>query len=395
VVVVGAGIIGLATARALQASGHDVVVVDKEAQVGRHQSGRNSGVLHAGLYYRPGSAKAELCRAGREQLEAYCSSHGIPHARCGKVVVATAVAELDRLLELRARGRGNGLSVELLDRRGLAEHEPHVDGIAGLFVPATGVVDFAAVCRRFADDLVAAGGRIQLGRAVTGIEEGPDRVEVDTTEGRLVAARLVNCAGLHADRLARRAGASPAVSIVPFRGEYFTLAPRSAALVRHLVYPVPDPRFPFLGVHVSRGVDDVVHVGPNAVIALAREGYSWSRWNTIDVAELARHRGAWRLARRYWRTGIEELARSASRSLMTRAAQRLVPGIRAEDLVRARAGVRAQAVAADGSLVDDFALVESARSVHVLNAPSPGATASLALGRWIADRVDHAGVGSG
>jgi L-2-hydroxyglutarate oxidase len=391
VVVVGAGIVGLATARALQANGHDVTVLDKEVQVGQHQSGHNSGVLHAGLYYRPGSVKAELCREGRERLEAYCDERGIPHRRCGKVVVATRVTELDGLLELRDRGRRNGLEVDLLDRRGMAEHEPHVDGVAGLFVPATGVVDFGAVCRALAADVVAAGGRVELGRAVVGMRAADDGVEVDTSEGRLRAGRLVNCAGLHADRLARAAGADPAVSILPFRGEYFTLAPRAAALVRHLVYPVPDPRFPFLGIHLSRGIDDRVHVGPNAVLALAREGYSWRRWDVNDIAALARDPRSWRLARRYWRTGVAELTRSASRRLMARAAQRLVPGIDAGDLVPAGAGVRAQAVDVDGSLVDDFAIVETPRAVHVLNAPSPGATASLALGRWIAARVDQRG----
>jgi L-2-hydroxyglutarate oxidase LhgO len=388
VVVVGAGIIGLATALALLHAGHEVTVLDKEAQVGHHQSGHNSGVVHAGLYYRPGSIKARLCREGREQLETYCAGRGIPFSRCGKVVVACSVAELDALSELRDRGHRNGLEIELLDRRGLADHEPHVDGVAALFVPATGVVDFAEVCRAFAADVVEAGGRVELGRAVTAIDERPGAVHVGTSDGALVASRLVNCGGLHADRLARLAGAATDVSIVPFRGEYYELAPPSAALVRHLVYPVPDPRFPFLGVHLSRGVDGRVHVGPNAVLALAREGYDWSRVDRTDVGELARDRRVWKLARRHWRTGVGEVTRSASRHLMTRAARRLVPGIRSEDLRAAGAGVRAQAVDVEGTLVDDFAIVETGRMVHVLNAPSPGATASLALGRWIADRVE-------
>jgi L-2-hydroxyglutarate oxidase len=388
VVVVGAGIVGLATARALAASGRQVTVVDKEPQVGQHQSGRNSGVLHAGLYYRPGSAKARFCAEGRAELERYCAAQSIPFERCGKVVVATSVAELDRLLDLRERGIRNGLKIELLDRRGLAEFEPHADGVAALHVAATGVVDFSAVCRSLRDELRACGVRIVLASAVTQIEEHTDGVRTRTTDGTIETDGLVNCAGLQADRVARAAGLEPSAVIVPFRGEYLELSPSRAHLVQHLIYPVPDPRFPFLGVHLSRGTDDHVHVGPNAVLALAREGYGWGTISRADARELFGDRRLWKLARRYWRTGGQEVARSLSRHLMARQVQRLVPDVRTADLRPSGSGVRAQAVAPDGSLLDDFELIETARSVHVLNAPSPGATASLALGRWIASRFD-------
>jgi len=387
VVVVGAGIVGLATARALVAARHQVIVLDKEPAVARHQSGRNSGVVHAGLYYRPGSLKALLCAEGRGELEAFCASQGVALDRCGKVVVASDLTQLDQLVELRDRGMRNGLELTWLDRRRLADHEPHVDGVAGLFVKATGVVSFASVCAALRDDLEANGVDFRLGREVTQIEESAMGVRVRAGTTILDADRLVNCAGLHSDRIARAAGLDPTVAIVPFRGEYLELSPSRAHLVRHLIYPVPDPRFPFLGVHLSRGIDGRVHAGPNAVLALAREGYERLTIDTDDLSEMVRDPRMRHLARRYWRTGVAEILRSASRTLMTREIQRLVPDIRADDLRPAGSGVRAQAVAPDGSLVDDFALVETERSVHVLNAPSPGATASLALGRWIAARL--------
>jgi (S)-2-hydroxyglutarate dehydrogenase len=392
-VVVGAGIVGLAVARALLRSAPErtVTVVDKEGEVGAHQSGHNSGVLHAGLYYRPGSAKARLCTSGRSAMEAYCEAQAIPFERCGKVVVATTTSELGRLRALQERGRANGLEVEWLDRKGLADHEPHADGVAALFVPATGVVDFTEVTRALGRELSAAGARLELGRKVEAVRDTGDGLTLDTTDGPLSTRFLVNCAGLHADRLARSAGAAPGVRIVPFRGEYAELVPERSHLVRHLIYPVPDPRFPFLGVHFTRGIDGVVHAGPNAVLALAREGYGWTRVDAGDLAELARDRAVWRLARRYWRTGTEELARSISRALTVRALRRLVPDVGADDLRPAGAGVRAQAVADDGSLLDDFAIETTARSVHVLNAPSPAATSSLAIGEWVAGLVDRDG----
>jgi L-2-hydroxyglutarate oxidase len=396
-VVIGAGILGLATARALVARRPErrVTIVDKEPAPARHQSGHNSGVLHSGIYYRPGSQKARFCGSGREQLERYCAARGVPFERCGKVVVATHPHELAALATLRERGIANGLDVRRLDRAGLAEHEPHADGLAALFVPATGVVDFGRVCDSLVADLVAAGVRMTLGREVVRVREDSTDVTVDTTDGVMRAPRVVNCAGLQGDLVARRSGLDPSIRIVPFRGEYATLVDERSYLVRHLIYPVPDPRFPFLGVHLTRSIDGRVHVGPNAVLALDREGYRRRDVSARQLARLATDRSVWRLARRYWRTGAREVSRSASPARALADIRRLVPEIDAADLVPAsHAGVRAQAVARDGSLVDDFAIDTTARTVHVLNAPSPAATASLALGAWIADGLDR-GYGNG
>jgi L-2-hydroxyglutarate oxidase len=389
IVVVGAGIVGLATARALvrRRPTARLVVVDKAPRVAAHQSSHNSGVLHSGVYYAPGSLKARLCVEGRAALERLCTAWGVPWRRCGKVIVATSVDELARLDELRRRADANGIEARLVDRRGLAELEPWADGVAALHVPATGIVDFAAVCRALADDLTDRGVELALGEEVTGVERRADGVVVRTSAGRRRARGLVNCAGLHSDRLARLAGARPPVRIVPFRGEYHELAPEGDHLVRALVYPVPDPRFPFLGVHLTRGLDGRVHAGPNAVPALAREGYRRRDVDRATVLALATDGATRRLARRYWRTGAEELWRSWSRRRLARALQRLVPDLRAEDLRPSGAGVRAQAVRPDGSLVDDFAFAETPRAIHVLNAPSPAATAALAIGGMIAARA--------
>jgi L-2-hydroxyglutarate oxidase len=386
VVVIGAGIVGLATARALIATRPSltITVVDKEPRPAAHQSGHNSGVLHSGIYYRPGSHKARLCAAGRAELEAYCAEVGIPIEHCGKVIVATQRSELEPLHALRERGERNGLRVVPLDRRGLAEHEPHAEALAALFVPATGVIDFRAVCQALAAELTSCGVRLQLGCAVNAGEEQTSAVILRTSDGELRCRRVVNCGGLHSDEIARRSGIEPTVRIVPFRGEYVEVVPERAHLVRHLIYPVPDPRFPFLGVHLTRGIDGRVHGGPNAVLALAREGYRWSDLSARHLVDLGRNVAVWRLAARYWRTGVGEIARSLSRRLLLRDLRRLVPDLRAEDLTPAGSGVRAQAVNRDGTLTDDFAIARTPRAVHVLNAPSPGATASLAIGAWLA-----------
>lgn len=390
VMVVGAGILGLASARALlrRQPGIAVTVVDKEARVATHQSGRNSGVVHAGIYYRPDSDKARLVAEGRRQLETFAAEHGVPYERCGKVVVATTTGQLDALAELRRRGAAHGVDALWLDRRGLAEHEPHVDGVAGLHVPATGVIDFVAVCHAMVAEIEAAGGTVELARSVTAVDHRPDHLVIETSAGPVRAGALVTCAGLQADRLATMAGsARPDVRIVPFRGEYFELRPERNHLVRHLVYPVPDPRFPFLGVHFTRGIEGRVHAGPSAVPALAREGYSWRDREAEEVRAWVGQASSRRLARRFWRTGIDEIVRSLDRGSFTRALQRLVPDVRPDDLVPAASGVRAQALRADGTLLDDFAFAESPRVVSVLNAPSPAATASLAIGEHIAARV--------
>jgi L-2-hydroxyglutarate oxidase len=402
VIVVGAGIVGLATARAIQRRqpGRTVVVVDKEGAVGAHQTGHNSGVIHAGVYYPPGSAKARLCRTGRDDLLRYCAERGIATEVCGKVIVAVTPAERDPLEALAARAEANGLEVRRLDRLALAEIEPNACGVAALQVPATGIVDFGAVAAALAEDVVAAGGELRLGEPVLGVEDHPGApVRVLTATGTMSAAAAVVCAGLHSDRLAERSGARPVPAeeggpvdaelprILPFRGEYHELRPERRHLVRSLIYPVPDPRLPFLGVHLTRDIHGGVHVGPNAVPAFAREAYGWRTVVPGDVADLLRAPGTWRLARRYWRTEVGEVARSLSTARFVAALQRLVPDVHREDLVPAGSGVRAQAVRRDGSLVDDFAFAATARTVHVINAPSPAATASLAIGDAIAARL--------
>jgi L-2-hydroxyglutarate oxidase len=389
VLVVGAGIVGLATARAIlvRRPGTTVTVVDKELGPGRHQSGHNSGVLHAGVYYAPGSAKARLCGAGRQAMVAYCAAAGIDLQQCGKLIVASAPDEVVRLASLEQRGRANGLAIERLGPGGITEREPHVVGAAALWVAATGVVDFAAVTARLAAAVLAAGATVVYDTKVERVAEDVTGVTVAAAGRTWRADRVVACAGLHADHLVRHTGQPLGVRVTPFRGEYHELTADRSHLVRGLVYPVPDPRLPFLGVHLTRGIDGRVHVGPNAVLALGREAYRWGRPDRHELAELLRDPALWRLSRRWWRTGAAELARSLSPQLAARAARRLVPELRAGDLTRATAGIRAQAVADDGSLLDDFVFHETRRCLHVLNAPSPAATASLAIGEHLADRL--------
>jgi L-2-hydroxyglutarate oxidase len=379
--VVGGGILGLATAHALLRARPvtSLVLLEKEPALAAHQSGRNSGVLHSGIYYRPGSLKARLAVAGRASMLRFCAEHGIPHAACGKLVIATRESELDRLGELARRAPLNGVRVTVLDRAGIRAVEPHASGIAALHVHDTGIADFAGVCRTLAGLVTAGGGEIRLATTVVGLH-GAGPTVVDTDAGALEARVVVNCAGLWSDRLAR----SRDVRIVPFRGEYLAVAPNKAHLVRALVYPVPDPAFPFLGAHLTRDVHGHVHAGPNAVLALAREGYRWRDVDPAEVRALVAFPGVRTLARRYWRTGAAEVTRSASRRLMARALARLVPGIAAADLVRAPAGVRAQAVDVAGNLLDDFVIREEPGAVHLVNAPSPGATASLEIGAHVA-----------
>ncbi|MHC5114599.1 MAG: L-2-hydroxyglutarate oxidase [Planctomycetota bacterium] len=384
VIVIGGGIVGLATARALIARGRRPLVLEAEPEVGAHQTGHNSGVIHAGLYYKPGSLKATLCTSGREALYRYCEERAVPHARCGKVVIATDDEEVPRLEALHRRGEENGLDgLERLTPPQVREHEPHAACVAGLFVPQTGVVDFAEVARRLAED-VAAAGEVRTGARVRAIRAENGHVAVETERERVTARLAVNCAGLHSDRVARLAGLEPDVRIIPFRGEYDTLTEAGAELVRGLIYPVPDPRYPFLGVHLTRMHDGRVEAGPNAVLSLARHGYRRRDVSLRDALEIAGYRGWWRLARRWWRTGCAEFVCSLSRRASLRRLQRLVPDLRAEHLGPGPTGVRAMAVDRDGRLVDDFRIMRSGAMVHVLNAPSPAATASLAIGAHIA-----------
>ena len=390
VVIVGAGIVGLATGLAVLARrpGAKVVVLEKERELAAHQTGRNSGVIHAGLYYKPGSLKATLCARGRTMLERFCEEHGVPWERCGKVVVATRAEEVPRLDELERRGRANGLAgVRRIGPEELRAIEPHAAGVAGLFVAETGIVDYKAVARAYAAELARRGAEVRTEARVTAIDRREGGVVVASTAGDVEARVLVGCAGLGSDRLARMAGLPVDVAIIPFRGEYWMLAPPRAHLVKNLVYPVPDPAFPFLGVHFTRRIGGGVEAGPNAVMAFAREGYRRTSFDLRDAWEAARWPGFWHVARRHWRTAIAEQARSLSRTRFARACAALVPEITAADLAQGGAGVRAQAVARDGALLDDFAFAEGERMVHVLNAPSPAATASLAIGEDVAERA--------
>lgn len=389
VVVVGAGIVGTATARSL-AVDHgisSVLVLDKEPTLSAHQTGRNSGVVHSGIYYPPGSRKATMVAEGRALLVDLCERHGIPFDQCGKVIVATSPDELAGLAALEERAGALGIEVRRLGPGGLREREPHVSGIAALEVPSSAVTDYPAVVRALAAELVDHGGEVRTASPVLDAHEHTDGVVVETPAGTVSARWLVNCAGLQSDRVARLAGQRPEVRIMPFRGEYATLTPTAARLVRHLVYPVPDPRFPFLGVHLTRMVDGSVHAGPNAVLALAREGYRWRDVDLGDLAAMATDPGAWRLARRYWRTGMGEVHRSLSKAAFLAALRRLVPDLGPGDLTPSAAGVRAQAIRRDGRLVDDFEFADGRRSVHVVNAPSPAATAGIAIGRFVAGRL--------
>ncbi|WP_128790740.1 MULTISPECIES: L-2-hydroxyglutarate oxidase [Streptomyces] len=386
VLVVGGGIVGLSTAYAVgrAAPGTRVTVLEKEPGPARHQTGRNSGVIHSGIYYRPGSLKARYAVRGAAEMVKFCAEYGVEHAVTGKLIVATERAELPRLHALVQRGRENGIPVRELGAAQIAEYEPEVRGLAAIHVGSTGVCDYVGVARQLA---LASGADIRYGARAVQVDRRPERgVAVRTAAGDVVRGRvLVNCAGLYCDELARLTGDEPGVRIVPFRGEYYELA--RPELVRGLVYPVPDPAFPFLGVHLTRGVDGGVHIGPNAVPALAREGYDWTVVRPRELAGTLAWPGSWAMARRHWRYGTGELHRSLSKGAFLEAVRRLLPAAQAQDLVPAPAGVRAQAVLRDGSLVDDFLIKEGPRAVHVLNAPSPAATASLPIGREVARRA--------
>ena len=390
VAIVGGGLVGLATAYALSAPGahaRRIVVIEKEDAVAQHQSGRNSGVVHAGVYYRPGSRKARLSRSGKAALEAFCAAHGVPFERSGKVVVAVTPDELPRLRQLEGRARANGVELAAIGPERLREIEPHAAGVAALHVPETAVVDFGAVAQRLASVLATRGVEIRTGTSAVGGRETPAGVVLDTDRGEVEARVLVGCAGLYADRLARLFGLDPGVQLIPFRGEYAALRPEASHLVRGLIYPVPDPAFPFLGVHLTRTVSGVVEAGPSAALAFAREGYRWRTVHAGEMAEALGSRGFRQLARRHWRMGAGELARSLSLRPFAAAARRLVPGLARADLQRGPSGVRAQAVRPDGTLADDFVVEATRRTVHVVNAPSPAATACLAIGGEIAALV--------
>lgn len=381
--IVGGGIVGLATALSLQERfpGARVAVLEKEGHLAAHQTGHNSGVLHSGLYYKPGSFKARLCVQGNAAMLDFCRANDIPHRICGKLVVATEAEELPRLEELARRGEANGVSVRRLTEQEAQQYEPEVRCVAALHVASTGIVDFARVTQRMGELLRERGGEVHLNTRAQAVQGG----FVATNRGEFRTCRLVNCGGLHSDRVARAAGADPKARIVPFRGEYYHL--ERTELVRGLIYPVPNPAFPFLGVHFTRMLDGSVHVGPNAVLALKREGYRWTDFSLRDTAETLLFPGFWRLAARYAGEGLREIARSLSKRRFADSARRLIPEVRQDDLKPGGSGVRAQAVLDDGSLVDDFLVVHQDRAMHVCNAPSPAATASLAIGRMLAEEA--------
>ena len=386
IAVVGGGIIGLATAMALRRRnpGIGITVVEKEPRVGLHQTGHNSGVIHAGLYYAPGSRKATFCASGARILRRFCDERGIPYRMCGKVVVALDESQLPGLEELFRRGNANGVEgLEIIGPERLRELEPHAAGIRAIHSPNTGVVDYNAVTDAFADD-VREDGALLTGARLRGVVESEGRLVLETSRGSLSAGGLVNCAGLHADSVARMMGVDAGVRIVPFRGEYFSLRPERAGLVNGLIYPVPDPELPFLGVHFTRRIDGAVEAGPNAVLALAREGYRKTAVDPRQMLALAAFPGFWRMSAANWKTGLRETYRSLVKRRFVRSLQALVPEVRARDLWRPGAGVRAQAVGSDGRLLQDFSIVSTRTSVHVLNAPSPGATSSLVIGEYVA-----------
>jgi L-2-hydroxyglutarate oxidase len=387
--IIGGGVVGLATAMALgrRDPRARIVLIEKESNFACHQSGRNSGVIHSGIYYKPGSFKARFGRAGSHSMVEFCRDHGIPHEVCGKVIVAVEEKELPFLENLFQRGLQNQLKVERLSPGQVREIEPHVRCLAGIRVPSTGITDYPKVCAKFVELIQGTGGTVKLGAKVEAIRVSRDGYVLETSQDFLETRFLINCAGLHSDRVARLGGVDPEAKIVPFRGEYYELIPERRHLVRTLIYPVPNLDFPFLGVHFTRMIDGSVHAGPNAVLAFKREGYHKTSFNLWDFAETMSFGGFWKLARKNLEEGWLEMRRSFSKAAFVRRLQRLIPELQMSDVVPTLAGVRAQAVRRDGAMVDDFLIIKGPNSVHVCNAPSPAATASLEIGRAVADHV--------
>jgi L-2-hydroxyglutarate oxidase LhgO len=393
VVIIGGGIVGLSVGMALlrEFPRLRMLVVEKESAVARHQTGHNSGVIHSGIYYKPGSRKAVMCVAGAAAMVDFCRQHGIPHRICGKVIVASSQQELPRLEELRQRGGANGISgLRLLSGEELRQLEPHCGGIAGLHVPGTGITDYVAVSEKYAELIRNQGGDIRTSAQVHAIRNHTSEIGIETSAGTFTTRFAINCAGLHSDRISRMAGNNPDVSIVPFRGEYYDVVPDRQHLVRGLIYPLPDPRFPFLGVHLTTRIHGGVDAGPNAVLAFKREGYRKGDFSLHDAISELTFPGLWRMAAKYWRSGLDETFRASSKHAFVSALQKLVPEIQASDLVPGGSGVRAQAMRRDGSLVDDFEFVCKSNMLHVLNVPSPAATASIPVGVSIMNMAQQA-----
>src|SRR5271165_759897 len=392
-IVIGGGIVGLSVAWAIVERKPDVriAVLEKEDSWARHQTGRNSGVIHSGIYYKPGSLKAKLCREGNRRMVEFCELHGIPYEACGKVVVATKASEVPLLGKLLERGTANRIAVRRLSAEQVLELEPHVRCLAGLQVPSTGIVDYGGISRKLAEMIAARGGELWLGTKVLGVRAMGSKVLLETSKDTLSTRWVINCAGLHSDRVAKLGGANPGARIVPFRGEYYELKQERRRLVTNLIYPVPDPQFPFLGVHFTRMVDGSVHAGPNAVLSFKREGYTPTSFNLRDFMDTVTYPGFWHLAARHAKSGLEEMHRSISKNAFVRSLQQLIPEITEQDLGPGGSGVRAQALRPDGSLVDDFLIINSPSAIHVCNAPSPAATASLEIGRMIVELIPEFG----
>ncbi|MEW6179642.1 MAG: L-2-hydroxyglutarate oxidase [Chloroflexota bacterium] len=386
IAIIGGGIVGMATAMALsRQTSASIVVLEAEKKLAAHQTGNNSGVIHSGIYYKPGSLKARNCVEGREALYRFCQDYDIRHENCGKVIVATTPEELPRLENLLERGQANGLTgLRRLSPEEIKEYEPHTTGLAGIYVPQTGIVDYVQVVEKYAELFKAEGGEILTQCTFQSLTQNNDELILHTSQGEIKARYLINCGGLYSDRIAKKCGVNPGLQIIPFRGEYYDIVPEKHHLVKNLIYPVPDPRFPFLGVHFTRRVTGGIEAGPNAVLAFKREGYKFSDISIPDMLTYATFIGFWRMALKYWRMGFDEFYRSLSKRAFVNALRKLIPELSMEDVHRSGAGVRAQALEANGALVDDFRIVEARRMIHVLNAPSPAATASISIGITIA-----------
>ena len=391
VVIAGGGIVGLATAYQItnKYPGMKVTILEKESELGIHQTGSNSGVIHSGIYYKPGSLKARNCHEGRAMMEQFCKEEGIAYDICGKVIVAVNEAEVERLMNIYDRGQQNGVRCEVIERERLCEIEPHTAGIKAIWVPDAGIVSYRDVALRLAEKLIQRGGQVVNNALVQGVQRDGTEVVVQTTVGEFRSAYMINCTGLFCDRVAKKTGERPESKVVPFRGEYYDLKPESYHLCNNLIYPVPDPQFPFLGVHFTRMIDGRFECGPNAVLAFAREGYRKRDVNLKDLAEALAYKGFRRMALRHWKKGMGEMWRSFSKKAFVKALQRLVPSVTEDDLVRGRAGVRAQLLGTDGSLIDDFIILSSPRIINVCNAPSPAATSSLKIGKTIVEHLSQ------
>ena len=389
--IVGGGIVGLSTGMAIyeRFPNSKVIVIEKESAVAEHQTGHNSGVIHSGIYYQPGSFKARFARQGSQSMTKFCQTHGIQHDICGKVIVATKEEELPLLDNLYKRGLENKLNIQKISIDELKEIEPHVNGLSAIRVPQAGIVNYRQVSEKFADIIREQGGEIQLNTKVEKIHEESDNVTIETSRGTVKARMVINCAGLHSDRVAASAGYKTDMKIVPFRGEYYKLKPEKRYLVKNLIYPVPNPKFPFLGVHFTRMISGEVDAGPNAVLSFKREGYKKTDFNARDLAEVLRYGGFWKLAGKFMKEGLDEYVRSFSKKQFTKSLQELIPEIQEDDLIPAPAGVRAQALRDDGNMVDDFHIIVGKRTIHVCNAPSPAATASIEIGKEVVSRIPN------